>query len=88
MIFAATQSPRGCLLSSKDNAAELMKRQAELETAMKRPGGARVIEENELHSVKRKLGTLSLAARASRCSLADLAINRSCASPSAPVTKE
>jgi hypothetical protein len=65
-----------------------MKRQAELETAMKRPGGARVIEENELQLVKRKLGTLSLAARASRCSLADLAVSRGRAIATTPGPKE
>jgi hypothetical protein len=59
---------------------ELLQRQAELEGAMKQPGGARVTEEHELQSVKRKLcamtsGTLNdpPSARALRCSLADFA---------------
>jgi hypothetical protein len=59
-------------LDTVDEASELTKRQAELEFAMKQPGGARVIEEKELREVKRKLGTLTLSSRASRCSLADL----------------
>lgn len=59
-------------MNTVDEASELTKRQAELEFAMKQPGGARVIEEKELREVKRKLGTLTLSSRASRCSLADL----------------
>lgn len=37
---------------------ELFTRQAELEKAMRRPGGARVIEEQELRDVRRKLAKL------------------------------
>jgi hypothetical protein len=59
-------------LDNIEEASELIKRQVELETLMKQPGGARVTEEKELRDVKRKLGTLSLSARSVRCSLADL----------------
>jgi hypothetical protein len=62
-------------LDTIDEASELTKRQAELESAMKQPGGARVIEEQELREVKRKLGTLTLSSRAARCSLADFSGN-------------
>lgn len=61
-------------MDSIDEASELNKRQAELESLMKQPGGARVTEEKELQDVKRKLGTLALSARAARCSLADLSV--------------
>jgi hypothetical protein len=59
---------------------ELVQRQAELESAMKQPGGARVTEEQELQAVKHKLGAMISgtldtppSARALRCSLADFA---------------
>jgi hypothetical protein len=59
---------------------ELLQRQAELEGAMKQPGGARITVEHELQAVKRKLGALASgtlndppSARALRCSLADFA---------------
>jgi hypothetical protein len=64
-----------------ESVEELMRRQAELEGAMKQPGGARVTDEHELQSVKRKIGAMTRApgilngpysARALRCSLADL----------------
>jgi hypothetical protein len=58
----------------------LLQRQAELESAMKQPGGARVTEEQELRAVKQKLGAMISGnsnrpplARALRCSLADFA---------------
>lgn len=44
-----------------DETSQLTKRQAELESAMKQRGGARVIEEKELRDVKRRLDTLSLS---------------------------
>ena len=59
-------------MDTSDKASELTKRRAELESLMKQPGGARVTEEKKLQDVKRKLGTLTLSARAARCSLADL----------------
>jgi hypothetical protein len=37
---------------------ELLTRQAELEKAMRKPGGARVTEERELLAVRRKLAKL------------------------------
>lgn len=37
---------------------ELFTRQAELEKAMRQPGGARVVEEQELRDVRRKLAKL------------------------------
>lgn len=59
---------------------DLLQRQAELENAMKQPGGARVTEEHELQEVKRKLESMTsgilngpISARALRCSLADFA---------------
>ena len=59
---------------------ELLKRQGELEVAMKQLGGARVTDEYELRDVKRKLANiaatsqgLSHSANALRCSLADFA---------------
>jgi hypothetical protein len=55
-----------------DEIAELANREAELESLMKRRGGARITQEQELHAVKRKLGTLTLSARAARSSIADL----------------
>ena len=36
-------------------ALELLKRQAELETAVRQPGGARITEEQELHVLRRRL---------------------------------
>ena len=59
---------------------ELIERQKELEEAMKRLGGARVTEEQELHAIRQKLRannevmlTPADALRAMRCSLADFA---------------
>lgn len=70
-----------------DEASELTKRQAELESLMKQPGGARVTEEKELLDVKRKLGTLTLSGRAARCSLADLGVEGSKARAAAGLLK-
>lgn len=38
-----------------DDTLTLLRRQAELETAMKQPGGIRITEEQELHTVQRQL---------------------------------
>jgi hypothetical protein len=43
------------IMKSVNELLELFMRQAELERAMKRPGGARVIEERELRAVQDKL---------------------------------
>jgi hypothetical protein len=65
-------------LEHANERSQLIKRQKELEEAMKRVGGARVTEEQELHAVRHKLGainaagpTADAASRALRCSLAD-----------------
>jgi hypothetical protein len=42
-------------MRSADDLLELFARQAELEKAMRQPGGARVTEEQELLAVKRKI---------------------------------
>ncbi len=42
-------------MKSVNELLELFMRQAQLERAMKQPGGARVIEEQELHAVRNKL---------------------------------
>jgi hypothetical protein len=74
-ILMSSQATQECILKTID---ELLKRQGELEVAMKQPGGARVTDEYELHDVKRKLASiaagsqvLSHTAQAMRCSLAD-----------------
>jgi hypothetical protein len=51
-------------MQSVDEALRLLKRQAELETAMKQRGGARIIEEQELHRVRRRLADSPETARA------------------------
>lgn len=51
-------------MQSVDEALRLLKRQAELETAMKQRGGIRIIEEQELHLVRRRLADAPEAARA------------------------
>jgi hypothetical protein len=43
------------MVASVQEALGLLKRRAELEAAMKQPGGARIIEEQELHRVRRRL---------------------------------
>jgi hypothetical protein len=45
-------------MKSVNELLELFTRQAELEKAMRQPGGARVTEEQELLAVKRKLAKL------------------------------
>jgi hypothetical protein len=67
-------------LDNVNERAQLLQRQRELETAMKQQGGARVTDEQELHTVRRRLRALHEAARiadgtarAARCSLADFA---------------
>jgi hypothetical protein len=42
-------------MESVNELLKLFMRQAQLERAMKQPGGARVTEEQELHAVRRKL---------------------------------
>ena len=51
-------------MKSVDELLELFMRQARLESAMKQPGGARVIDERELHAVRRKLAAFPSATRA------------------------
>jgi hypothetical protein len=45
-------------MKSVNELLELFMRQAQLERAMKQPGGARVIEEQELHQIREELATL------------------------------
>jgi hypothetical protein len=45
-------------------ALTLLKRQAELEAAMRQPGGFRITEEQELHVVRRRLSQFPEAMRA------------------------
>lgn len=42
-------------MKSVNELLQLFMRQAELENAMKRPGGARVIDEQELQAVRRRI---------------------------------
>jgi hypothetical protein len=42
-------------MKSVNELLRLFMRQAELESAMRQPGGARVIEEQELHAVRRRV---------------------------------
>jgi hypothetical protein len=51
-------------MQTVDEALSLMKRQAELESGMRQPGGIRIIEERELHVVRRKLTDFPEAMRA------------------------
>jgi len=44
-------------MESVNELLKLFMRQAQLERAMKQPGGARVTEERELHAVRRKLAS-------------------------------
>jgi hypothetical protein len=46
---------RTTYIQTVEEALTLMRRQAVLEAAMKRPGGVRVTEEQELHVVRRRL---------------------------------
>jgi hypothetical protein len=45
-------------MTSANELLELFARQAELEKAMRQPGGARITEEQELLAVRRKLAKL------------------------------
>jgi hypothetical protein len=45
-------------MKSINELLELFMRQAELERAMKQPGGARVVEERELHAVREKIAAV------------------------------
>jgi hypothetical protein len=45
-------------------ALELLKRQAELEAAVRQPGAVRITEEQELHVVRRRLQELPQASQA------------------------
>ena len=49
---------QGARMKSVNELLELFTRQAALEKAMRQPGGARVIEEQELLAVRRKLAKL------------------------------
>jgi hypothetical protein len=50
-------------MKSVNELLKLFMRQAELENAMRQPGGARVTEEQELHAVRRKLASFPEAVR-------------------------
>ena len=45
-------------MKSVNELLKLFMRQAELERAMRQPGGARVTEEKELHTVRQRLAEL------------------------------
>ena len=45
-------------MKSVNELLKLFMRQAELERAMRQPGGARVTEEQELHAVRQRLAEL------------------------------
>jgi hypothetical protein len=47
-----------------DEALNLLRRQAQLEHAMKQPGGIRITQEQELHAVRRRLIDLPEAVKA------------------------
>lgn len=51
-------------MQTVSDALGLLKRQVELETAMKQPGGIRITEEQELHVVRRRLAEYPEAMRA------------------------
>jgi DNA-directed RNA polymerase specialized sigma24 family protein len=51
-------------MQTVSEALDLLKRQAELEAAMRQPGGIRVTEEQELHAVRRRLAQFPEAMRA------------------------
>jgi hypothetical protein len=52
------------MMETVNEALVLLKRQAELEAAMKQPGGIRISEEQELHLVRRRLENFPEASRA------------------------
>ncbi len=51
-------------METVNEALGLLKRQAELESAMRQPGGIRITEEQELHVVRRRLENFPEAMRA------------------------
>ncbi len=51
-------------METVNEALGLLKRQAELEAAMRQPGGIRITEEQELHVVRRRLENFPEAMRA------------------------
>ena len=51
-------------MKSGNELNELFAREAELEKAMRQPGGARIIEEQELLAVKKKLANQATGPRA------------------------
>ena len=51
-------------METVNEALVLLKRQAELEAAMRQPGGIRITEEQELHLVRRRLENFPEAMRA------------------------
>lgn len=51
-------------MQTVNEALGLLKRQAELETAMKQVGGIRITEEQELHVVRRRIAQFPEAVRA------------------------
>jgi hypothetical protein len=57
-------------MESVKELSELISRQAELEKAMRSPGGARVIEEQELLAVRQKLAQFPETIRISTTSTA------------------
>ncbi len=48
-------SNSGAVMESVNELSKLFMRQAQLERAMKQPGGARVTEEQELYAVRQKI---------------------------------
>jgi hypothetical protein len=50
-------------MKSINELLELFMRQAQLERAMTQPGGARVVEERELHAVRREIAAVPGAMR-------------------------
>ena len=51
-------------MQTVNDALQLLKRQVELENAMKQPGGIRITEEQELHVVRRRIAQFPEAVRA------------------------
>jgi hypothetical protein len=51
-------------METVNEALGLLKRQAELESAMRQPGGIRITEEQELHLVRRRLAAFPQAMQA------------------------
>jgi hypothetical protein len=50
-------------MKSVNELLQLFMRKAELENAMRQPGGARVIEEHELRAVRQKIAALPQSAQ-------------------------